>query len=64
MPALALEPLQPRECFGGAAVLSLPARFADVSDFRPVPDSQAVFADGAADESLIVEVVVSCVLCV
>jgi hypothetical protein len=31
-----------RELFGGAILLGLPVRFTDVSDFRPVPDSQEV----------------------
>ncbi len=30
----------PRGLFGGAITLSLPQRFLDVSDFRPVPDNQ------------------------
>lgn len=36
------EILIPRHLFGGAMDLSLPARFVDVSDFRPVPDNQEV----------------------
>lgn len=32
----------PRQLFGGAVDLSLPARMVDVSDFRTVPDNQEV----------------------
>jgi len=34
----------------------LPARFMDISDFRPVPDHQEVFGDGDRDENFIVEI--------
>lgn len=44
-----------RELFGGAIVGSLPARLVDVSDFRQVPDHQECFADGACDQSVMVE---------
>eukprot|EP00899_Mesostigma_viride_P022547 jgi/Mesvir1/3477/Mv11968-RA.1 len=33
----------------------IPARFLDVSDFRPVPDNQEVLADGDRDQSIIIE---------
>lgn len=36
--------------------MSFPQRLTDVSDFRPVPDNQEVFADGAQDQSLVVEI--------
>lgn len=49
--------LKPRSLFGGAIELAIPERLTDVSDFRPVPDHQEVFADGAKDQSLVVEVV-------
>lgn len=52
------DPLQPRNCFGGAIDLSLPSRFIDVSDFRPIPDNQEVFTDADLDQSLIIEIVV------
>lgn len=45
-----------RELFGGAMRISLPSRFMDVSDVRPVPDHQEVFADVDTDSSVIVEV--------
>jgi hypothetical protein len=47
--------LVPRALFGGALELALPARLVDVSDFRPVPDAQEVWADGDVDQSLVVE---------
>lgn len=39
--------LVPRPLYGGAAQLSFPQRFADISDFRPVPDHQEVGSKGA-----------------
>lgn len=42
--------------FGGAAEMSFPNRFTDISDFRPIPDHQEVFADGSLDQSLVVEI--------
>jgi Ran-interacting Mog1 protein len=30
------------QLFGGAILLDFPARFTDISDFRPVPDNQEV----------------------
>ena len=36
------EELVTRDLFGGALVMGMPARFMDISDFRPVPDSQEV----------------------
>ncbi|GMH35502.1 hypothetical protein BSKO_03370 [Bryopsis sp. KO-2023] len=46
-----------RPLFGGAIEVSVPQRFIDVSDFRPVPDHQEIFADGNTDQSIIVEIV-------
>jgi len=42
------EALVPRGLFGGAIMLSLPQRFVDVSDFRPVPDNQEACASAAS----------------
>ena len=39
-----MEPILPRQLFGGAVELSVPARMVDVSDFRTVPDNQEVRA--------------------
>jgi hypothetical protein len=36
-----------RELYGGAAQLSFPQRFTDISDFRPVPDHQEARACAA-----------------
>lgn len=36
------EELVQRQLFGGAFDMSMPARFADISNFRPVPDNQEV----------------------
>ncbi|KAI7843900.1 hypothetical protein COHA_002444 [Chlorella ohadii] len=46
-----------RPLYGGAAQLAFPQRFADISDFRPVPDHQEVFADAGLDQSLVIEIV-------
>eukprot|EP00803_Ostreobium_quekettii_P006780 evm.model.scf_141.10 EVM.evm.TU.scf_141.10 scf_141:136027-136755(-) len=46
-----------RPLFGGAIEASIPKRFTDVANVRPVPDNQEVFADGERDQSLIFEVV-------
>lgn len=43
--------------FGGAMECELPERFLDVSDFRPVPDHQEVWAEASTDQSIIVEIV-------
>ncbi|KAG1671992.1 hypothetical protein FOA52_013365 [Chlamydomonas sp. UWO 241] len=51
------EALIARDLFGGAMSMSLPSRLVDVSDYRPVPDHQEVWADGATDQSLVVELV-------
>ena len=40
--------LVPRTLFGGAVQMSFPARLVDISDFRPIPDSQEVSAERAA----------------
>jgi len=53
------EALVNRALFGGALEIACPQRFQDISDFWPVPDHQEVFADGATDQSLLVEIVVS-----
>lgn len=55
-PDAALEPFVERELFGGAILASFPARYVDVSDFRPVPDNQEVWTDANRDESVIVEI--------
>ncbi|PSC69030.1 putative ran guanine nucleotide release factor [Micractinium conductrix] len=56
-PLMIDDTLVPRQLFGGAASLWLPQRFADISDFRPIPDHQEVFADANVDQSLVVEIV-------
>ena len=43
------------ELFGGAMSSQLCSRFADVSTFRQVPDSQEVFVDTASQGSLTLE---------
>ena len=42
--------------YGGAMSIVVPKRFRDVSDFRPVPDSQEVFTCLDTSETLIVEI--------
>ncbi|TYZ64718.1 hypothetical protein PybrP1_002531 [[Pythium] brassicae (nom. inval.)] len=44
-----------RELFGGAISCSIPGSFADVSEFRQVPDNQEVFADAQSDQCVIME---------
>eukprot|EP00877_Chromochloris_zofingiensis_P006208 jgi/Chrzof1/1840/Cz10g23090.t1_PPD8[v5.2] len=51
------EALQHRSLFGGAIEVCLPARFVDISDVRPVPNNQEVFADANRDQSFVVEIV-------
>ncbi|GLC61056.1 multicopy suppressor of ts gsp1 [Pleodorina starrii] len=46
-----------RELWGGAVTCTVPARLLDVSDMRPVPDHQEVYADAEADQALIFEIV-------
>lgn len=46
-----------RKLFGGAIEASIPDRFVDVSDFRPVPDHQEIFSDEGAEQSVIIEIV-------
>lgn len=46
-----------RALFGGTVEMSLPQRFADVSDYRPVPDHQEVWTDASLDQSVILEIV-------
>lgn len=53
---MATHPLVNRQLFGGAAELAFPQELIDISDFRPVPDHQEVFADGSTDQSLVVEI--------
>ena len=43
------------ELFGGAMSSQICSRFADVSTFRQVPDSQEVFVDTASSGSLTLE---------
>lgn len=47
--------METRALFGGAITCSLPCSYTDVSTVRGVPDNQEVFADAAADASIIVE---------
>ncbi|KAL0030274.1 hypothetical protein WJX77_007077 [Trebouxia sp. C0004] len=51
------EQLITRALFGGAIKMSLPQRFVDVSDYRPVPDHQEVWTDATLDQSVILEIV-------
>jgi hypothetical protein len=51
------DPSKKTPLFGGAISAQLPARYVDVSDFRPVPDNQEVWTDADKDESVIVEIV-------
>ena len=44
--------------YGGALAAAIPPACADVSAARPVPDHQEVFADAAADQSIVFEIVV------
>ncbi|KAG2445043.1 hypothetical protein HYH02_008911 [Chlamydomonas schloesseri] len=46
-----------RELWGGAVEAQLPARMLDVSDMRPVPDHQEVWADTRTDQAIIFEIV-------
>lgn len=48
-----------RALFGGAIACEIPRRFLDVSNSVPVEDNQEVFADGALDESVVIEIVES-----
>jgi hypothetical protein len=52
------EELKPRPLFGGSINIQLPERFIDISDFRPIPDNQEVFADANIDQSLIIDIMV------
>ncbi|KAF6263329.1 hypothetical protein COO60DRAFT_455417 [Scenedesmus sp. NREL 46B-D3] len=56
MTVLAQDIWRPVELYGGAIAAQFPNRFVDVSDFRPVPDHQEVWADGASDQSIVVEI--------
>jgi hypothetical protein len=51
-----VEELVPRDLYGGALTIALPARFVDVSQWRQVPDHQEVFADQDTDESFVIEI--------
>ncbi len=53
--ASALDAFIPRDLFGGALQISLPARLEDVHLYRPIPDNQEVFVDATSDQSVIVE---------
>ncbi|EQC31774.1 hypothetical protein SDRG_10563 [Saprolegnia diclina VS20] len=44
-----------RSLFGGAISCDVPSGFADVSEFRQVPDNQEVFADAVTDRCVIIE---------
>lgn len=55
-PGMASEPTTRRDLFGGAISADLPSRYVDVSDFRPIPDNQEVWADASRDESVVVEI--------
>ncbi|KAG2496033.1 hypothetical protein HYH03_005955 [Edaphochlamys debaryana] len=55
--AVGTSPVETRELYGGAMVCTLPVRLKDVSDMRPVPDHQEVWADPDLDQALIFEVV-------
>ena len=37
-----MDPISPRQLFGGAVEVSMPERMVDISDFRSVPDNQEV----------------------
>ncbi|KAF0695834.1 Aste57867_13354 [Aphanomyces stellatus] len=43
------------DLYGGALSCEIPQGFADVSEFRQVPDNQEVFAEAATDRCVIVE---------
>ncbi|QIX00574.1 hypothetical protein AMS68_006091 [Peltaster fructicola] len=44
------------DLFGGSIVADLPSSFADVSDFRQVPDHQEVYLDKDGFTSIVVEI--------
>jgi hypothetical protein len=44
-----------KDLFGGAIVSRLPDNFADISQFREVPDHQEVFVENESDASIIIE---------
>lgn len=52
---MAAEELVVLSLWGGAALAGAPARFADLSPFREVPDHQEIFADIGTDQSIIFE---------
>lgn len=49
-----------RDLYGGALKIMLPPGYDDVSDFRPVPDNQEVFADRFSNDSIIIEILERC----
>lgn len=51
--------LPPRPLFGGAITCTIPSQFDDISQIRPIPDNQEVFAHAATDRSLIIELLES-----
>lgn len=53
------EELKSRPLFGDAIRIHIPERFVDISDFRPIPDHQEVFADANVDQSFIIDIMVS-----
>ncbi|OQR85295.1 hypothetical protein ACHHYP_11995 [Achlya hypogyna] len=44
-----------RQLYGGALSCDVPSGFADVSEFRQVPDNQEVFAEATTDRCVIIE---------
>ena len=48
------------DLFGGAITSQICSRFADVSNFRQVPDAQEVFVDTASEGSLTLELLERC----
>lgn len=54
-PGVRAEEYVPKLLFGGALTVEMPARFADVSAFRQVPNTQEVFAHAETDQSVIIE---------
>ena len=42
--------------FGGALSAAIPSRFVDVSDFKPIADTQEVFLDSETDQCIIFDI--------
>jgi hypothetical protein len=59
-PAAATSDTVVRQLFGGAITCHIPASYADVSDFRKVPDHQECFADPDTDRSIIIDILEFC----